>query len=216
MTAGRAREDPAPQRNAFREQQWQEAHERYLVCARKVFDSLGYHATTVADIVDAASGSRATFYAHFRDKADIAACLFERALPAGAEIYRLAAGFTELTPARVRSWLDEHVLEFWNRYGVEVEVVNHAMADDPAVAARHYQWGIEAVRQLQPYLAKWTGQYEEVGLLRANMLVLQLERLCYHWLVRGVGLDRATVLDVLTDLWCRELAFLRDGPHPGR
>src|SRR5437868_1226100 len=169
-------------RNAFREQQWREAHERYLDCARKVFDSLGYPAATVGDIVLAASGSRATFYAHFRDKADIAAGLFERVLPAGAEIYQRAAEFPELTRERVRAWLDEHVLEFWSRYCVEVTVINDAMAADPEVAARHYQWGIDAVRQLKPYLEKWTGPHEQVGLTRALLLVLQLERLCYHWL----------------------------------
>jgi AcrR family transcriptional regulator len=212
MTAGPPGDDCGRQRSAFREQQWREAHERYLDCARKVFDTLGYHAATVGDIVEAADGSRATFYAHFRDKADIAACLFERALPAGAEIYRRAAEFAELTPARVRAWLDEYVLEFWSRYRVEVEVVNHAMATDPGVAARHYQWGIEAVRQLEPYLAKWTGENEHVGLVRANLLVLQLERLCYHWLVRGVEHDRDMVLDILTDLWFRELTLLRQGP----
>jgi AcrR family transcriptional regulator len=199
-------------RNAFREHQWREAHERYLDCARKVFDSLGYHTTTVGDIVEAANGSRATFYAHFRDKADIAACLFERALPAGAEIYRRAAEFREPTRESVRAWLDEHVLEFWSRYGVEVKVINDAMAADPAVAARHYQWGIEAVRALGPYLAKWTGAHEQAGLTRALLLVLQLERLCYYWLVRGVEHDRGMVLDILADLWFRELKLLRAGP----
>ncbi|MQA09842.1 MAG: TetR family transcriptional regulator [Pseudonocardiaceae bacterium] len=213
MTGGPPADASSRQRNTLREQQWREAHERYLDCARKVFDTMGYHGATVADIVEAASGSRATFYAHFRDKADIAACLFERALPAGAEIYRRAAEFPNLTLPAVRAWLDEHVLEFWCRYGVEVDVVNHAMANDPDVAARHYQWGVEAVRELEPYLAKWTGEYEQMGLLRALMLVFQLERFCYHWLVRGVPHDRNTVLDILSDLWFRELEFLRAGPR---
>ena len=202
----------APPRNAFRERQWREAHERYLDCARRVFADVGYHDATVADIVVAANGSRATFYAHFRDKADVAAALFERALPAGAAIYRRVAEFPELTRERVRGWLDEYVLAFWSAYAVEIDVVNHAMAADPDAAARHYQWGLEAVRQLEPYLAKWTGAHEQVGLTRALLLVLQLERLCYHWLVRGVEHDREMVLDILADLWFRELVLLREGP----
>ncbi|HKS46538.1 MAG TPA: helix-turn-helix domain-containing protein [Amycolatopsis sp.] len=205
-------ETAEPPRNAFREQQWREAHERYLDCARRIFDDLGYHAATVGDIVEAANGSRATFYAHFRDKADIAACLFERVLSAGAEIYRQVAEFPELTRKNVREWLDGQVLAFWCRYRVEVKVINEAMAADPGVAARHYQWGIEAVRQLKPYLAKWTGEQEQVALTRALLLVLQLERLCYHWLVRGVEHNREMVLDILADLWFRELEYLRAGP----
>ncbi|NKQ52764.1 TetR/AcrR family transcriptional regulator [Amycolatopsis sp. K13G38] len=203
----------APPRNAFREQQWREAHERYLDCARQVFGSLGYHAATVADIVAAANGSRATFYAHFRDKADIAAALFERVLPAGAAMYGRITEFPELNREHVRRWLDEHVLPFWATYGVEIDLVNHAMAADPGVAARHYQWGMEAVRQLRPYLARWTGEHEQAGLTRALLLVLQLERLCYHWLVRGVEHERGMVLDILADLWVRELAVLREGPR---
>ena len=202
----------APAHNAFRAQQWREAHERYLDCARRVFAELGYHAATVADIVVAANGSRATFYAHFRDKADIAAALFERALPAGAAIFRRAAEFPELTRERVRAWLDEHVLGFWSAYDVELDVINHAIAADPDAAAWHYQWGLAAVRELDPYLARWTGQHEQAGLTRALLLVLQLERLCYHWLVRGVEQDRDMVLDILADVWFRELALLRRGP----
>jgi AcrR family transcriptional regulator len=202
----------APPRNAFREHQWREAHERYLDCARKVFASLGYHTATVADIVEAANGSRATFYAHFRDKADIAACLFERALPAGGAIYHRVAEFPELTHVRVRAWLDEHVLEFWTCYGVEIEAVNHAMAADPGVAARHYRWITDVASELEPYLGRWRGEQEQVGLTRASMLVLQLERLCYHWLVRGIEHDREMMLDILADLWYRELVVLREGP----
>ncbi|HVW44941.1 MAG TPA: helix-turn-helix domain-containing protein [Amycolatopsis sp.] len=202
----------AASRNAFRAQQWREAHERYLDCAREVFAELGYHAATVADIVMAANGSRATFYAHFRDKADIAAALFERALPAAAAMYRRVAEFPELTRERVRAWLDEHVLAFWSAYGVEIDVLNHAMAADPDGAARHYQWTLDAVRELEPYLARWTGPREQIALTRALLLVLQLERLCYHWLVRGVEHDRDQVLDILADLWFRELTVLREGP----
>ncbi|WP_235022792.1 TetR/AcrR family transcriptional regulator [Amycolatopsis alkalitolerans] len=196
----------APVRNAFREQQRREAHERYLLCARTVFERLGYHGATVADIVEAANGSRATFYAHFRDKADIAACLFERALPAGAAMYHRVAEFPELTREHMRAWLGEQVLGFWAQYRVEVEAVNHAMGADPAVAARHYHWIAEAVR-----LAEWPGTGERVGLTRATLLVLQLERLCYHWLVRGVEHDRELMLDILADVWFRELTLLREG-----
>ncbi|WP_236794579.1 TetR/AcrR family transcriptional regulator [Amycolatopsis sp. GM8] len=196
----------APARNAFREQQWREAHERYLLCAGTVFERLGYHAATVADIVVAANGSRATFYAHFRDKADIAACLFERTLPAGAAMYHRVAEFPELNREIVRVWLDEHVLGFWSRHRVEVEAVNHAMAADPSVAARHYRWIVDAVR-----LAGWPGADDQVGLTRASLLVLQLERLCYHWIVRGVEHDRQQMLDILADLWFRELTLLREG-----
>ncbi|TVT24745.1 TetR/AcrR family transcriptional regulator [Amycolatopsis acidiphila] len=202
----------APARNAFREQQWREAHERYLVCARAVFERLGYHDATVADIVEAANGSRATFYAHFRDKADIAACLFERTLPAGAAIYRRVTEFPEPSRELVRGWLNEHVLGFWVHYRVEVEAVNHAMGADPSVAARHYQWIVGAARQLEPFFVAWTGADEQVGLTRASLLVLQLERLCYHWLVRGVEHDRERMLDILADLWFRELVLLRAGP----
>ncbi|TVT24425.1 TetR/AcrR family transcriptional regulator [Amycolatopsis rhizosphaerae] len=202
----------APPRNAFREQQWREAHERYLDCARRVFAALGYPAATVADIVEAANGSRATFYAHFRDKADIAACLFERVLPEEGGIYHLGADFPGPAREQVRAWLDEHVLQFWTRYAVEIEVVNHAMAADPRIAARHYQWIVDAVCRLEPYLARWRGEHEEAGITRACLLVLQLERLCYHWLIRGVRHDRETVLDILAENWCRELRVLAEGP----
>lgn len=202
----------APVRNAFREQQWREAHERYLLCARTVFERLGYQDATVADIVEAASGSRATFYAHFRDKADIAACLFERTLPAAAAIFRRVTEFAEPSRALVRAWLDEHALRFWSRHRVEAEAINHAMSADPSVAARHQEWIVATAGQLGPCLARWTGADARVGQTRASLLVLQLEQLCHHWLVRGVEHDRELMLDILADLWSRELLLLREGP----
>ena len=38
------------------------------------------------------------------------------------------------------------------------------------------------------------------------LLLLQADRACYFWIVRGVAFDRERALDVLTDNWWQTLS----------
>jgi AcrR family transcriptional regulator len=58
-------------RESLREAQKQFTHERLLKAAVDEFTLKGYNATTVDDIVVRAGATRATFYLHFKGKADM-------------------------------------------------------------------------------------------------------------------------------------------------
>lgn len=182
--------------------------ERFLEAALAVFRERGYRDTTVQDILTEAGGGRATFYAHFSGKSDVAAQLFEACLPGAQAHYAELASAPSLTYAYVRERMVKS-LGFWSANRVIMEALNAAMTDDPAVAERHYQWNVEAVEALT---RDWEDSRRAEGRLRAILLVLQWERFCYHWLIQGVPQDRELVLDVIADLWYRELTTLRTAP----
>jgi AcrR family transcriptional regulator len=194
-----------------RARQRQRTRERFLDAALEVFDRVGYHDAKVEDILSVSGGGRATFYSHFTGKADIAAAVFERCMPMAFRDYERLDQLPEVTPERVRNWLCE-MLRFWQEQRTAVDAINNAMADDPVIAVRHYAFVQRAADHLTTYLAPWQGPHREEGQLRAVLLILQLERFCWHWLVRGIHHDRDVALRVLTSTWCRELSLLRAGP----
>lgn len=55
----------------------EERRNQILECAKKLFSEKGYHATTVADIIEAAKIARGTFYLYFESKRGIFEALLE-------------------------------------------------------------------------------------------------------------------------------------------
>lgn len=198
-----------PDRNSYRAQVRHETRERFLDAAQRVFEDIGYSAASVQDILQASGGGRATFYTHFASKADVAGCLFERLLPASRRRYQQLADTPVLTHRIMREWLEEGIAFFVRNRSI-VNAVNCAIAEDGDVAERHYTWITEAVACLSG--APGPGYFQEAQ-LRATALVMQWERFCTHWIVRGVRVteDVGLVLDVFADIWCRELDVISKG-----
>ena len=88
------------------------ATEPILQAAREVFASLGYHATRVEDIVQAASVSRSAFYRRFDNKEHVARILTARAAGEVSQVFRAMPEAALSAPADhrpiVRRWLREY------------------------------------------------------------------------------------------------------------
>jgi AcrR family transcriptional regulator len=199
--------------NASPVERKQPARERLLDAAEAVFRERGYNAATVQDILDSSGSGRATFYVYFKGKADVASCLLDRRRENGSDVLATLADARPLTLAEVRKWLDRS-LQAWDDYRVLMDAVNHAVADDPRAAHRHWAFVEEMVA---PLSRRWTGEHEAVGRLRATMLLLQWERLLWHWLVQGAtSYDREVMLDAAAAVWLAQLEGLLDGPPADR
>ena len=84
--------------------------------AQQLFAAQGYPETTVDDIARAAGASRATFYLHFKSKAELMGSAIDAMAPMAVETYhvldeQLADDGPQL-PGRLRGWLAEW-LERW-------------------------------------------------------------------------------------------------------
>ena len=73
----------------MREQQRAFTRRRLMEVAQQLFAAQGYPETTVDDIARAAGASRATFYLHFKSKAELMGASIDAAAPAAVETYHV-------------------------------------------------------------------------------------------------------------------------------
>jgi AcrR family transcriptional regulator len=176
--------------------------QRLLDAAAEAFEARGYGATTIDDIVEVAGATRATFYLHFKSKADVVTELVAFARTESRALY------TKLTPLLldgrrepIRAWLGS-AMEYWERMrpylapGLEAAVMEPELqqAQDGDVAT--------AVAAIVAGMAG-AGRLEEEGArrLRALLMFGQLEWLFRRWMRLGWEFDREQVLDALTETW---------------
>ena len=194
-----------PKRSStLREEQKLFTRRLLIEAARTVFAARGYGAATVDDIVKAAGASRATFYLHFANKAEVMAALYQSLMPATAEYWRrLDQSLSSRRALRV--WLNE-ALSWWEEHRRTLPALHEASVIDPALAAQQYEGLRRLTDELIGYFAKVRGAKLSEARLRIELLILQLDQFCMQWIVqKAVDADREMVLDVLSGLWCATL-----------
>lgn len=201
---------------ALREEHKRLTRRRVLDAARTVFATHGYGAATVEEIVAAAGVGRATFYLHFANKSDVLAALSHELEPEAAAYWRKLDQALR-SRETLRLWLAEG-LAWWETHRRILPAMREAAASDPVFAARQYELLRRMTETLADYFATVPGPKRAEWRLRLELLVLQLDQFCLHWIVQQViHEDRRIALDVLTDLWCAALQIPtapRSADHP--
>ncbi|MGH9092431.1 MAG: TetR/AcrR family transcriptional regulator [Acidimicrobiales bacterium] len=179
---------------------------RLLDAAMQAFDSRGYHATRVNDVVEIAKTSHGTFYLYFSNKEDLLRALVAEAAAEAAEVYGVMADL----PAESRDW--EHLREwvarysaFWARYAPLVRAWTDLAAIDPDLEGQIRY----SVRSMSGALARQVADGDRaddgVDPEVAGMAVLaMLDR--FHYLREFLGrpVDDAAI-DTLTTMVHRSL-----------
>lgn len=199
---------PDPPRS-LREEQKLFTRRRLVDAAVDVFSAGGYAAATIEDIATAAGASRATFYLHFKSKADIVTELLLKDLADDSNaIYDRLDELTGPSWDDLREWL-ARTITFWERHRVAIRIVDQAIGVDPALAELMGTRVLATVDRIAAYLGKKPGHTGQSARLQAMLLLAQLDRFSFFWFLTGVELDRDEVLDELTDAWWAAL-------HPRR
>ena len=185
---------------------------RLTGAAVELFASAGYVATTIDDITAAAGTTRATFYLHFKSKAEVVLEVLRQLGEEYDPIYVALAEVAERPQASgITSWLAS-TLETWERTRHASTVVSEAALVEPAVQQVRLESFERDIERLSAALRR-SGRWDEGGArVRAVLLFSQLEQLFLRWSLHGWDIDRAAVLDVLSDMWCAALALERERP----
>ncbi len=194
-----------PRPVSLREQQRSLTRARLVEAAIDLFSDEGYSATSVADITAAAGATRATFYLHFKTKAEVALSIL-------ADLDRLYVGvFDDLvtvvanpSAAGIRAWLEASV-GIWKSTRSASVAVNEAAGVETSLAqarARSFDHDIERVTVALRQSGRWTAGQAAV---RAVLILTQLEQLFLRWSTRGGELDAGDAVDVLTSMWTAAL-----------
>lgn len=184
---------------------------RLLDAAMQCFDSRGYHATRVNDVVEIAKTSHGTFYLYFSNKEDLLRALVAEAAAEADEVYGVIAELPSGTHdwSHLREWVARYAV-FWERYAPLVRAWTDLAAIDPELEGqiRH------SVRSMSSGLARRiaaAGQAgDDVDPDVAGLAVLaMLDRFNYLRDFLGLPVDD-NAIDTLTTMVHRSL-FAGDG-----
>ncbi|MCF6426977.1 TetR/AcrR family transcriptional regulator [Amycolatopsis tucumanensis] len=198
---------------SVREQQRLMTRQRIVAAARRVFEEHGYGQASIGDITKAAKVNRATFYLHFPNKAEVFTEVYRTVREQQSAQYwsLLGAALAEGTAASVREWLDR-ALVWWEEQAPLLPAIHEAMASDLEVAARWKDQLDQLAAELGEYLAKFPKGRRETQRLRVELLMVQLDQLCFRAIVQKVFvIGREELLDVVTGMWVDALGLSSTG-----
>ncbi len=177
-----------------------------VAATRELLTRQGYTDTTAEAIARAAGVSRATFYLHFRSKAEVVVEIMRGLEPEVAAAYRALDEMVEPTHDDVVAWLEDHA-NLWRRYRREFAAMEQALANEAAVADEWFSLHRD-VQALMTHLVSRATDEESGRLVRAHLmsLMMSVDRSFYFLIIRGHDENYADVLHVLADQW---LALLR-------
>jgi AcrR family transcriptional regulator len=192
-------------RRTLRDEQKLMTRQKLVAATRKLFAEKGYGATTIDDIAEAAGASRGTYYLYFKNKGEIVTELAEEYTAATEALLPELAQQADPSRAHLRNWLQKYV-DLVLTHQVTIRASMQAEGGAPEMRAANDQ----RVTRFRDLLAGWlTGVRRQQGLsaepeairIRTTAMLLQLERFCYFWLIRGWPIDDSTAIDVLADIW---------------
>lgn len=179
--------------------------QRLIEAALEKFSELGYYSTRVEDIAEAAGASRSTFYLHFNSKVDIVHELVATVEPEALDIFSRLGEMEAVSRENVYGTIAEFV-DFYSQHRMAMRAIEDAIAIDRDVEAV-YQPAVQRLAEgLASHLGAGQDDKRDDTQLRATLLIVQLERFCFMWIVRGGwDLDREHTISSITDIWWREI-----------
>lgn len=184
----------------------QRTRSRLLAGASAAFAEKGYAATTIDDVVRAAGVTRATFYLHFTNKAEL---LTELLVDVARQTYdindRLVGVVADGGRAAITGWLDE-AFDFWETCRTSAMAQEEAAAIEPSIRAARTESFDRGVAGIIGGLEA-AGHFDADGRrARAVCMYSQLQNVFHRWMQVGWEADRAVMLGVMTDMWMAALA----------
>jgi AcrR family transcriptional regulator len=191
---------------SLREEQVSMTRRRLVDAARQVFAAHGFGPVLIKDIAGAAGVNRATFYRHFDTKAAVMVAVAEE-VSVSARTYweTLDHVLVGGSRASLRQWLDS-AIDWWEDNAAILPALHEASATDRRITGI-IQTGLDQLAtRLCSYLGSFTGDEQEHARITIQMLILQLDTLCFQWLIQeATKIDRDLLLDLLSNIWSRTL-----------
>jgi AcrR family transcriptional regulator len=174
---------------------------RLLATVREVLEETDYAAATVDEIVGRAGTSRATFYLHFRSKAEAVAALLEEVTPSDRGWYS-ALDAAVGSPTRMRRWMED-ALHWYESHAKLLAALNEAGAVERTVAERRSASIERLVSTMSGYLQRHADPAARAqAQVRLQLLVRQLHQVAMDTVVQRTWLpDRELLLDVMAADW---------------
>jgi AcrR family transcriptional regulator len=193
----------------LREQQRAFTRNRLIETALRVFGERGYPDATVDEIASAAGASRATFYLHFKGKAELAAAVVDDITPYVVDRYRvldrLLAGGNLPTRAELRGWLAQW-LGVWGQSPQAGHVLLQAAILEPELEVVRLRQSATFVDSLENYFAGLPRATRSAQRNKLLLLEITSQRILALASMSKLPVGNDEALDVLTGMWMNVLA----------
>ena len=191
-------------RDSLRTQQKEFTRARFLGAAQQIFMERGYVDVTVEDIADGAGASRATFYAYFHSKTDLAIALLEevetRALASYSDLDEIMAGPEDMRVQRLQEWL-KRALRSWKKWRKYSLAMWQAAALEPEIEKRVVKSSQTYLLAMKATMGKINPKDRERVGERIMMVELMTERLFYLAAHHDMPINDETLLEFMAEIW---------------
>ncbi|MDF3308198.1 TetR/AcrR family transcriptional regulator [Rhodococcus sp. T2V] len=192
-------------RTNMRDLQKEMTRNRLKEAAVACFVENGYLATAVTDITKTAGATRATFYLHYKTKADVVNALLDELDVAYAQPFaEFATVLAQPTLDGFRTWLTE-IIGMWE----QTRDISIAVSDAASVEreigdrrARSFEFETDRIAKALSTSGEWSAKQARI---RAVLIFSQLGSLFMQWSARDSDLDAEEAIDVLAAMWMAAL-----------
>lgn len=172
--------------------------------ARKLFAARGYTEVSVDEISRHAGVSRFTFYKHFSGKLQVASSLLEVYLANLIDDYASLSGGPIPDLSEIVTWI-ERIVGLWRKSRKDFAALSSLLRQDRELMAhreRSYRVTIARLGETIPAFNR-VSNGDEAARIRAHMLLLALEDLCYELVISGWDVDPELAIQLLAQDFAR-------------
>lgn len=183
--------------------------------ARKLFATRSYANVSVDEIARNAGVSRFTFYKHFAGKLQVASSLLEYYLETLIDDYASLRGGPNPDLQDIAVWI-ERIIGLWRKSRKDFAALSSLLRQDRALMAyreRTYRVTIARLGETIPAFRR-AESGDEAARIRAHMLLLALEDLCYELAISGWDVDQALAVQLLAQDFARFIGDHAELPAP--
>lgn len=183
----------------LQQQQKRESRARIVAAANDLYAHHSYAATSIEDITRAAGISRVTFYKHFKSKLDVAVGILDGYTTSMIDDYGSLADHADPDVQQIGAWI-RHILALWRNQRQAMITLSSLLRQDPELVARRAQTYRKTVAKLGqgiPAFALAASGTSEEAQIRAHLLLIELEDLCYELVISGWQVDEDIAINVV-------------------
>lgn len=193
-------------------QQKQESRQKIVAAADALFAQRSYIGTSIEDIAREAGISRVTFYKHFKSKLDVAVGILDRYASKMIDDYGSLGRIADPDTAQIAIWI-KHILALWRSQKNSMDTLASLVRQDPQIGARRTQTYTHTIARLGegiPAFALAASGTDEEAHVRAHLLLIELEDLCYELVISEWPVNEDMAVNVVAGHFRDFIASVRD------
>jgi len=182
-------------------QQKKESRDKIVAAANALFARCSYISTSIEDIAREAGISRVTFYKHFKNKLEVAIGILDQYASHMIDDYGSLGRYRDPDTAQIAAWI-KRILALWRSQRDSMDTLASLVRQDAQIGARRTRAYTRTIARLGdgiPAFAVAASGTNEEAHIRAHLLLIELENLCYELVISEWPVNEDMAVNVLAE-----------------